>query len=351
MRRRARIIRQRVLWITIWIMLFTTFYLNAQLTSDDSVPSSDATAPLPSSDLRFRPTTSSALSPLAQRIANHQANCRLDPANFWFRNRFGLGSDLHVLSQGYCLAMERNFRLEVIRDWAWGHFDSYFRLPHCNYKSSTTEAQQRENITRGPGRLDHACMFPTSEFRAASTEYLFANLQPVVVREAQRQYQQVFPRHGVPPNLITVHVRWGDKGREMKLLSIEKYVQAVHTIVQERQYSQVHVFLATEDPSAVTAFKEAMPVHWNVYVDWYVQEFGQYHTSDLNHNAKLAKRGQLKAKPGLVALASLLVAIEANDYVLTTKSNWSRLINELRQVVHRQCDNCTHLVDLAPDEW
>jgi hypothetical protein len=63
----------------------------------------------------------------------------------------------------------------------------------------------------------------------------------------------------------------------------------------------------------------------------------------------LAKK--LKGRPGLVALASVLVAMQADDYVLTTKSNWSRLINELRKnVLDPRCGDCTRLVDLAPGE-
>jgi hypothetical protein len=55
---------------------------------------------------------------------------------------------------------------------------------------------------------------------------------------------------------------------------------------------------------------------------------------------------------GLVTLALLLVSMEANTFVLTTASNWSRLINELRKnVLDPRCNNCTLMVDLISDEW
>jgi hypothetical protein len=49
---------------------------------------------------------------------------------------------------------------------------------------------------------------------------------------------------------------------------------------------------------------------------------------------------------------SLLVAMEANYFVLTTASNWSRLMNELRKnFVEPRCNNCTLMVDLKYGEW
>jgi hypothetical protein len=46
-------------------------------------------------------------------------------------------------------------------------------------------------------------------------------------------------------------------------------------------------------------------------------------------------------------LVSLLLAMEAQYYVVTSGSNWSRLIDELRKnVVDASCGGCTDLVDL-----
>jgi hypothetical protein len=48
----------------------------------------------------------------------------------------------------------------------------------------------------------------------------------------------------------------------------------------------------------------------------------------------------------------LLVALEANYFVLTTASNWSRLMNELRKnVLDPSCGDCTRMIDLRPGEW
>jgi hypothetical protein len=58
------------------------------------------------------------------------------------------------------------------------------------------------------------------ELFAATMEYLFRNVSKVVIEEAERQLNLVFPSGQVPQNLIVVHIRWGDKGFEMKNVPI-----------------------------------------------------------------------------------------------------------------------------------
>ena len=73
-------------------------------------------------------------------------------------------------------------------------------------------------------------------------------------------------------------------------------------------------------------------------------------TASYNEAAHQARAG--RGRPGLLALGSLLVAMEANDFVLTTSSNWSRLMNEIRiSIIDPRCRNCTTLIDLNPGEW
>ena len=56
-------------------------------------------------------------------------------------------------------------------------------------------------------------------------------------------------------------------------------------------------------------------------------------------------------RTGLVSLATLLVALEAEYYVLSLGSNWSRLIDELRRTrVDGVCRGCTKMVDLTPGQ-
>eukprot|EP00980_Cylindrotheca_fusiformis_P015273 scaffold4247_cov66-Cylindrotheca_fusiformis.AAC.14 len=194
------------------------------------------------------------------------------------------------------------------------------------------------------------------DYRASATEYLFSDLNPLVLQEAQRQIGIIFgalPNAMTPPNLITVHIRWGDKFEEMDLPKIEEYIEAIETLVKENPKQlrkAVHIYLATEDPKAYEEFLKAIPKHWKVYPDITLQEINSFRPVKYN-GASHATRNT-RGRAGLVALGSLLVAMEANFFVLTTKSNWSTLMNHLRRtIVNPQCENCTSVIDLRPGVW
>ena len=103
--------------------------------------------------------------------------------------------------------------------------------------------------------------------------------------------------------------------------------------------------MATEDPEAVREFRKAIPSGWNLFVDQFLIETTHHRIDEYNGGPKMAKASNGRA--GFLALGSLLVAMEANDFVLTTASNWSRLMDELRQtILDSRCGNCTSVVDL-----
>lgn len=53
-------------------------------------------------------------------------------------------------------------------------------------------------------------------------------------------------------------------------------------------------------------------------------------------------------KAGLQSLGALLISMQANRYVLSTGSNWSRLINELRKnIIDPRCGNCTTVAEFV----
>lgn len=392
--------------------------------------------------LRFDWTSLERSGTLARRMDAMQRNCSNPNATFRYRNRFGLGSDLHVYSQAMCNALQLGtIRVQTALPWIWldsslsacpssssnatfsssamtcyfpqselfcpqDHRDNNFSSNHKNSNpwngdassqrqpgvatGTSTALNNRLNMTRGRGKIANAC--PTilaeiggiPEMRAATTEFLFTRVSHTVQREAERQLNLVFgggerndnsPKQqqtkkgssssfvGVPPNLITVHIRWGDKADEMTLVPIAKYIRAVDAIVEERRNAQqqqqsldendtVHIFLATEDPNALAAFQDAAPSDWRIYVDQYYRDMLPHRRQNNAYNGSPLMAQDLAGRPGLVALGSLLVSLEANAFVLTTSSNWSRLMNELRRtVLEARCRNCTRVIDLSPGEW
>lgn len=327
--------------------------------------------------LRYDWTKMTVQSPLAKDILTHQRNCSLPLGNYYFRNRFGLGSDLHLWTQGVCNAMRDNVRIRsalMIKNQPWIYWDEeeckvystkrdsilcYFPESELlcpeDVELSETDLLNHTTISISASKGCQSLLQKYGEsnpelglgdVRAAGIEYLFSKLSTTVIQEAERQLNLVFP-HGVPEHLITVHMRWGDKKKEMKLRRVGEYVNAVKRILEQQKLpsNKAAVFLATEDPMALKQFTTAVPNDWKVYVDQYYTEMLPFRVDEYNGNPKMSKN--LSGKTGLTALGSLLVAMEANHFVLTTASNWSRLMDELRkQVLDPRCNKCTSSIDL-----
>lgn len=315
-------------------------------------------------------------SELARDLEAHQSNCALPTITFDMDNNYGLGSHLVLWSQSICNAMELGFRLRTSNpDWLW--MDKMYCDPTvaalspllCYFPDAEFKCARERDMTHlnntmpDPRNRRTFCerLTPKNkdydnttlpEFRAASMEYLFQRLSPIVIKEAERQLGLLFGEQA-PADLITVHIRWGDKFWEMDLASVEEYVAAVNEILTRRKRehnSTANIYLACEDPKGVKAFLEAAPEKWNVFVDRTYAELAAYRPAKGNRASWTARN--TKGRAGLLALGSLLVAMEADDFVLTTASNWSRLMDALRQnVIHPRCRNCTRVIDLRPGNW
>jgi len=316
------------------------------------------------------------LSPTAIKILEHQTNCDLPAANFHVDNTYGLGSHLTLWSQAMCNAMHVKARLRTENPiWLWmdqtlcdaeqaklSPLLCYF--PASEMLCADDESTPLANVS-DPRETQNWCPYlrqdtpkhikfepKLADFRAASLEYLFREVSPIVIQEAERQSGLIFGPDGAPEDLITVHMRWGDKFWEMDLASVEEYVKGVSDLLEQqgRGNSTANVYLATEDPKAKEAFLEAVPTGWSVYVDRTIDELNDFRPAKGNRASHTTKN--TKGRAGLVAMGSLLVAMEAKHYVLTTKSNWSRMMDFLRtNILDPRCGNCTRIVDLRPGIW
>jgi len=138
----------------------------------------------------------------------------------------------------------------------------------------------------------------------------------------------------------------------MDLPPIQEYIDAVNTILSNKRVingdienaTTANIYLATEDPKAYQEFLAKKPNGWNVYADITLLEINAFRPVKGNRASWAARNTNGRA--GLVALASLLVAMEANMFVLTTKSNWSTLMNHLRtNIINPRCNNCTKMIE------
>lgn len=344
--------------------------------------------------LRFDWTNLTPTMDLTKKIQHLQRDCARPMATFSFRNRFGLGSDLHMYTRAMCNALESStHRVRTVGNWTWmdrtncqnsvlgSPMSCYFAHSELNCPGDVSRAvtspdfdtsNLHSSLSKPNGNIQWQCpsiIGPEGKedddmIQVATMEHLFTRVTPLVYEEATRQLNLVF-HDQIPEGLITVHIRWGDKVKsyhgkhirrpEMDKVQIQEYVDAVHEILRRRRRrtdqrenisSNADVYLATEDPAAVEAFEAAMPTGWNLFVDHFLTETQSNRIDEYNGHSKMAR--QMNGRPGLFALASLLVAMEANDFVLTTRSNWSRLVDELRRsIVDPRCGNCTTMIDLT----
>jgi hypothetical protein len=183
-----------------------------------------------------------------------------------------------------------------------------------------------------------------NDFMSAAMEYLFQSVRPIVITEAEKQIREAFP-DGLPnpEDMITVHMRWGDKSTETSLLPVEWFVNGAKHLAnaRERPSNPVHIYLASEDIDAINAFANATPSEWIIHT-----------TGPTQTTTEKGMVTFMSGERGLESLAALLISLQSNHYVLVTASNWSRLINELRSnVLDPRCQNCTNMLDLHPGEW
>ena len=342
-------------------------------------------------ELRLNWQNLEPMSELSGRIKQHQADCSKSRLVHAMNNN-GFASDVHQWSVSLCHAMELDVTLLTARagkifphwiprvpffpnafpnTWIWDDAatctDAQMEQPlSCYFGTAVSpgstcpeptkpcrRAGQMQCVTEisdplsgsyRKGRGERFCALG-DRWHAAAVEFLFGHLAPQLVRAAQHQIPLVFGPDGIPPrsSLITVHIRWGDKGSEMDLVPVEEYVRAARAIVSDHNISQPSVYLATEDPEALRQFRKMAPTRWTVFGDPMLK--ADYRPDSGNHAviAAAASRG----KEGHDALVSLVLALEANHFVLTTASNWSQLMNEIRKnVLNPRCGGCTTMVDL-----
>ena len=183
----------------------------------------------------------------------------------------GLGSDLHTWTAMLCHAVSRGAMLvlDPKHHWIWSHeaetaeLGGYFAPTHCNVSlddvisaaaglASTKDLVEPLYHVRDVLPLE-PCLPPwdpsltTSEWRAAAVEFLFRHLGPDLHRKVCQAFYQVFgPMGGVPRDrLITIHMRWGDKYKEMPLQSEQKYLDAAERIMRSHNMREPYFFLMT----------------------------------------------------------------------------------------------------------
>eukprot|EP00965_Chrysotila_dentata_P262791 6214675-Pleurochrysis_carterae.AAC.2 len=330
-----------------------------------------------------------SLSPLARQLSMLQSSC--SSIGFVELPNYGFGSDLQIWSSRLCDAFSKNISLLAVssgallcdrrcvnlsfslaRDscksdcevtaassfappWIWDDQ----RL--CPATSAPLPAMscafgQRVNpcltklstFVHGPlvadakstsgGRLTglHSHVSAEQCFSAA-VEFLFAQMSPAVLHRARKAIRATFGVGGAPIDLISVHIRWGDKYKQSALQPIKAYLQAAKRLAQRYHVTNVSVFVTTEDRAALDAFQHAANaagLGWRIY--FYLPAILQ----DSRSHASPITRNHLTESPSSFArigrgaaatesLVALMLALEARLLVVSEFSQWGKLILQI----------------------
>eukprot|EP00993_Chasmostoma_nieuportense_P001370 NODE_2258_length_1233_cov_20.420434_g2147_i0.p1 GENE.NODE_2258_length_1233_cov_20.420434_g2147_i0~~NODE_2258_length_1233_cov_20.420434_g2147_i0.p1 ORF type:complete len:367 (-),score=54.74 NODE_2258_length_1233_cov_20.420434_g2147_i0:86-1186(-) len=254
----------------------------------------------------------------------------------------GLGGVLHALSYALARAMHRNRTLLVVPPAKW-HFlpnnvthtglDYYFEpLSSCPLPAPTTShlpgQYQHLRVSEGSskyGLVPHQFKQPLVWWRAQSVRYILRRPLPWYERHLQQFTSRVLP-DGLPPHTIAMHVRRSDKHTEAKDTPFEKYMAAAQQMRQQDP-RLTHIFLSTEDDSVINA-----TIH---YPHWKFHYCAEDRHNWNHYTVARMKDGQHLAD---ISFANLYLHLKCDHLIITRKSNWCRLIEEMR--LTGNCSSC-----------
>ncbi|CAK0811379.1 unnamed protein product [Prorocentrum cordatum] len=153
------------------------------------------------------------------------------------------------------------------------------------------------------------------------------------------------------PGSVSLHVRHGDKGREMKLVAFKEYLQLAERLAEGDQDLQVMnqgttfdyphctvadppdtfrrrvMFVSTEDQQVIDEALNSTGLVRNAWDVAYVE-------TERKNTCVFCQRGDKGVeREVLESLLNLELALQADAWIGTLRSNWCRLIDELRMTI------------------
>jgi hypothetical protein len=140
----------------------------------------------------------------------------------------------------------------------------------------------------------------------------------------------------LPRGAVSVHIRHGDKKKEMALVPTQAYLRAADDLVLMHPFGYRDIgFLSTEDPEAVN---EVMQHNSSFRYYWWDVPRENSNGPDQISNFGLTL-GLAKGELTMIWWLQLFIALEADAWVGTRGSNWNRLLDELRCIWVPKCQN------------
>ncbi|CAF1542432.1 unnamed protein product [Adineta ricciae] len=145
----------------------------------------------------------------------------------------------------------------------------------------------------------------------------------------------------MPAHSFNIHVRHGDKGKEMRLIPFRQYVEEAEWFAKQNPNSYHKLaFLSSEDPSIFDEAKQITSVTFDYGLTspnenwiWYMSKIKRLNTGPVQQ----LRVFQSRSDATLSWLLQLFMALECDGFVGTLNSNWNRIIDELRCIWTDKC--------------
>ena len=150
--------------------------------------------------------------------------------------------------------------------------------------------------------------------------------------------QDPFPSFPLQRGTISLHIRHGDKASEMKLVPSIKYFETALKLQHDMSLNLIQqLYVSTEDPLAINELGTTVLSQPQTYGHWIIR-YNDLPRSNSNGDLQLQSFASIpRARLTQLWLLQLFMALECDAWVGTRKSNWNRLIDELRCVWVPKC--------------
>ena len=360
-------------------IIFACLLLHAM--ASDNCPNKRSNQTLPSfytiegqSRLNYRNMDSARLAPLtewAQRYiweTQHPRDCsRVEFVLNPYHRDGGIGSQIHVASRVLQYALHKGLVM------AWGDGDC---RPYADHETcgATTNCEcffqpltncSREEImkrhVRHPVEFYHWTYTPADHpappvleeklrasysftdeeirywWRAQGAAYLMRlnekTLNAIIdIRTNESNYHaHTFP---LPKGTIHAHIRAGDMSNEMRLVPSHTFLDAAVRMATDNPFSYTKTLYVSSDSSErIKDCLKANPSGWSIK---HARMFRQIEGQDNESIQRAGYAGGI-GQLALRHLSELMVALEADAWIGTRRSNWNRLVDEMRCVIVDKC--------------
>ena len=169
-------------------------------------------------------------------------------------------------------------------------------------------------------------------------QFFFSISPPLLRSFSRRDALELAPTFPMRRGTISMHIRHGDKGSEMKLVPTLRYLEAAASLQHSMALSLVQQgFVSTEDPGALAELNATVMQSPGAYERWALR-YSDIPRINSNGLEQLKSFTNIpRARLTQLWLLQLLMALECDAWVGTRGSNWNKLIDQLRCVWVPKC--------------